>query len=113
MKKTHLSDLENREGIMVKKGEGVFTGKAWSSDDKTICLECETGRPTSLYIYYEDGKLAGKAYFKGDNIFDQDVDGVFFDKDGNPVDDDKFLDSEDGKEVFQKVAIYFRELSDS
>lgn len=109
----HLSDLETREGIVLKKGEGVFTGKAWSSDNHTVCIECDTGRPISLLVYYDNGQVAAKVSLEGDNMFDPEMKGVFFDKKGNPIPDDEFLDSKDCVEAFQKATIYFREMGGS
>ena len=113
MKKTHLSDLENRDGIFVKKGEGVFTGKAWSSDDKTVCIECETGRPKSLSFFYDNGQMAGKIIIKGYNFFDPDVDGELYDINGNPISEEKFSNTKEGEEVYQKMVVYMREINNS
>ena len=109
IRRTHLNDLENRDGIMVKKGEGVFTGKACSSDGKTVCVEFEMGRPKSMSFFYENGQMAGKETFKEDNIFDQDVTFEYYDKRGNPVTSEEFSDSEEGKNILQKSIIFLKE----
>lgn len=108
-KKTHLSDLENREGVIVKKGEGVFTGKVWSSDDKTICIECELGRIKTMCFFYENGQMAMKITMKGNHFFEDDVDGEFFDKKGNPVSEDYF-ETEEGMEMLIKFRTYMKEM---
>ena len=111
IKKTHLSELENKEGIFLKKGEGVFTGKAWSSDNKTVCLECDTGRPVSIFVYYENGSVATKMIFSGDAVFDDVKQEVkMFDKRGNQVTEEELLQSVEGQELFKKMIVYFREI---
>ena len=114
MKKTHFSDLENREGIMVKKGEGLFTGKAWSSDDRSVYVECEKGRPVTLCVFYDNGRVALRVFFKAMkvmDIFEKNTECSYYDIQGNPISEDEFLDSEEGKEVFQNALIYLVEVN--
>ena len=109
MKKTHLSDLENRDGIIVKTGEGVFTGKAWSSDDKTLCIECEMGRIKSLSFFYDNGKMAGKTTVKGF----EDTDDEYYDINGKPISEEEFEKTEESMAVLQKMYVYMREMNKS
>ncbi len=113
MKKTHLSDLENRDGIIVKNGEGVFTGKAWSSDDKTLCIECEMERIKSLSFFYDNGKMAGKIIAKGYNLFDSDVDEEYYDINGKPISVKEINNTREAMKVFQKMDVYMREINKS
>ena len=84
-KKTHISSLEfrNEQRYVYQNGE-AFTGDAWSSDEKTVCMHAESGVVTGFTMYYENGTIAVKASTNGvkDSV-------VCYDKKGNVITEDQ------------------------
>ena len=80
-KKTHISSLEfrNNQSFVYQNGE-AFTGDAWSSDEKTVCMHAESGVVTGITMYYEDGKVAVKGSIDGVKKSIQS-----YDKNGNVI----------------------------
>lgn len=57
--KTRISRLLFNEDITrAYLDEEAFTGRAWSEDEKTICLECENGAVKQITVYHANGKVA-------------------------------------------------------
>lgn len=107
-KKTHFCDIEDRDGILVKKGEGVFTGKAWSSDDKTVCMEIEMGRPKYMNIYYDNRRLAGVMTLDEYSNLGNDMSEVFYNKRDESITHEEFLNDVEGKAIMEKALIYLQ-----
>lgn len=65
-KKTHLSSLEfsNNQKYVYQDGE-AFTGEAWSSDEKTVCIHAESGVITSFIVFHDNGKVAANISSNG------------------------------------------------
>lgn len=62
--KKHLHDLDLRikdnSGFLYNKDGTVFTGTAWSSDEKTIKIEVTNGVITQTTMYHPNGTIAIK-----------------------------------------------------
>lgn len=60
--KTHLIDLDfkkdSRYEYAFNKNGTVFTGTAWSSDEKTIKIVANNGLIMSTTIYHKNGQIA-------------------------------------------------------
>ena len=60
--KTHFSDLDFRKDhgneFAYKKDGTVFTGTAWSSDNKTLKIDVNNGVITTLTLFHSNGKVA-------------------------------------------------------
>lgn len=60
--KKHLGDLDlrlkNNKGFLYNKDGSVFTGTAWSSDEKTIKIEVTNGVITQTTMYHPNGNIA-------------------------------------------------------
>ena len=60
--KTHLIDLDfkkdSRNEYAFNKNGTVFTGTAWSSDEKTIKIVAKNGVIMSTTIYHHNGQVA-------------------------------------------------------
>lgn len=69
-----LSELKIQKATLrvTCKGED-FSGDAWSSDGKTLCLKCENGKIISLTAYHENGEKAieSKNLFEGGQCYDE------------------------------------------
>ena len=109
-KKTHFCDIEDRDGILVKKGEGVFTGKAWSSDDKTVCMEIEMGRPKYVKNYYDNWRLAGVMTLDEYSNLGNDMSEVFYNKRDESITHEEFLNDVEGKAIMEKALNYLQEI---
>lgn len=84
-KKTHISSLEfrNNQRYVYQNGE-AFTGDAWSSDEKSVCMHAESGVVTEMTMFYEDGKIAVKGSINGANESLK-----CYDKKGNVITEDQ------------------------
>ena len=94
----------------MKKGEGLFTGKAWSSDDKTVCMEIEMGRPKYMKIYYDTRRLAGVMTLDEYSNLGNDMSEVFYNKRDEPVTHEEFLNDVEGKAIMEKALIYLQKI---
>lgn len=60
--KTHFTDLDFRRDhgneYAYKKDGTVFTGTAWSSDDKTLKIEVNNGVITTVTLFHSNGNVA-------------------------------------------------------
>lgn len=83
--KTRISRLLFNENITkAYLNEQAFTGKAWSEDEKTICLECEEGAVKQITVYHANGKVAlQNAKLTGA--------GQSFDDEGNAISMEDFI----------------------
>ena len=65
-----LSDLEIVGSSKLVYCEGkAFSGTAWSSDGKTMCITCHNGIVDSMVVYHANGRKAIKSitlYSKGE-----------------------------------------------
>lgn len=84
-KKTRISSLLfNKDITRAYLDEQAFTGKAWSEDGKTVCLECENGAVKLVTVYHANGNVA----LQNTSLAGA---GESFDIDGNPISMNDFV----------------------
>lgn len=85
--KTHLIDLDfrkdNRNEFAYNKDGTVFTGTAWSSDEKTIKIVAKNGVITSITFYHNNGQVAAF-------ISEYENRRAFYDHEGKLTDEKEF-----------------------
>lgn len=58
-KEVKISQLVFNKSLTVAYyGEEPFSGKAWSDDNKTVCITFEEGRVTLIKVFHANGKVA-------------------------------------------------------
>ena len=64
--KIHFTDLDFRKGggneYAYNKDGSVFTGTAWSSDEKTMKIEVNNGVINKVTLYHSNGKVAASVH---------------------------------------------------
>lgn len=84
-KPTLISDLLfNKDLSGAYLNEEAFTGKAWSDDGKTICLECVNGTVKQVTVYHSNGMVA----LQNTSLLGV---GQSFDVDGNAISMEDFV----------------------
>lgn len=58
-KEVKISQLVFNKSLTVAYyGEEPFSGKAWSEDNKTVCITFEKGKVTLIKVFHANGKVA-------------------------------------------------------
>jgi hypothetical protein len=58
-KEVKISQLVFNKSLTVAYyGEEPFSGKAWSEDNKTVCMTFEEGKVTLIKVFHANGKVA-------------------------------------------------------
>lgn len=81
-----LSELEfNGESHYVYHNGKVFSGEAWSSDGRTLCVICSNGVIESVVAYHDNGKKAIETH----TLLGE---GTFYDCSGNTIEPEVFIE---------------------
>lgn len=100
--RVELADLEFKKDTQYVYLNGkVFTGTAWSSDYKTICITCKNGVVYSLTAYHENGAKA----IESTSLLGE---GKCFDQAGHPMEMDDFINTY--PELVEQIAAITYEL---
>ena len=102
--KTHLTDLDYRRergnDYFYKKDGTVFSGTAWSSDNKTIKLEVSNGIISNATLYHSNGKVAS---------IGSNGNFVYYDTDGNTITERQF--KKDYPELMAQAGAFEHEIN--
>lgn len=83
--KEHISSLLFDEALTTAYlGDSEFTGTAWSEDERTICINCEAGKVTSVVLYHGNGTVA----MESKSLTGA---GATYDEDGNAIALEEFV----------------------